>query len=600
MATKPPTAETSARLRAERDDARRELALARKDVLRLTTTLARLTDRTDQVVQMLRRREAQLERSERENRKLRRALGLPDPGPDPEHPVGAPGLDPAPAEPHSTLKDANPTKGTKASVEASPELEAESGPDSPTEAADVDPEETIPSNKSAESASVGPKGTKDPGGFKPHGRRGRTNGGRGSPPAHLDGVEERHGLCACPHCHGRTVKHDTLVTRVYTVVPSHVRVRTIRRERGRCTNPDCQVVSVATMPPMPCERALYDCAFLAWLVVMKFALLVPLDRIRTHLASQGVNVSEGTLVHLIARAASLADPIDGEHMRQLKAGTWIAFDGTGLKTLIPGQSKAWDAYLEVYTRDELTVFQFDLTKHADRLNHRLLGFQGILLCDAETRNRAGFRGGKFANCNAHPRRALFAAEVAHPKLAEQGGRFIRALYDIEDEAEALGLQGACLVTYRQRRSGRILRRFRQWLHGVIHKPLPPSDPVRRVAKYYLKHWDALTLFIDHAELPLDNNTSERNFQRHAKLRLASLFAGSVEGGHRWATLLGVVRTAQNCGVDVQAYLTWMFERRGTHRKTFLMTAAELTPMQYRHHVEREREREAAQAATTAS
>lgn len=75
-----------------------------------------------------------------------------------------------------------------------------------------------------------------------------------------------------------------------------------------------------------------------------------------------------------------------------------------------------------------------------------------------------------------------AAEVAHPKLAAQGGRFIGALYDIEDEAEARGLQGARLVAYRRRRSGRILRRFRQWLDRVIRKQLPPSDHVLRVAK----------------------------------------------------------------------------------------------------------------------
>jgi len=32
---------------------------------------------------------------------------------------------------------------------------------------------------------------------------------------------------------------------------------------------------------------------------------------------------------------------------------------------------------------------------------------------------------------------------------------------------------------------------------------------------------------------------------------------------------------------VLAYLTWMFERRGSHRKTFAMAAADLTPMAYR-------------------
>ena len=122
----------------------------------------------------------------------------------------------------------------------------------------------------------------------------------------------------------------------------------------------------------------------------------------------------------------------------------------------------------------------------------------------------------------------------------------------------------------------------------MQNDLPPSDPVRKVASYYLRHFEDLTRFVDRADLPLDNNASEREFQRHAKLRHASLFAGSPEGGHRWATLLGVVRTAQKCGVDVQAYLTWLFERRGTHRRQFALPVAELTPMAYRQRLEKER------------
>ncbi len=135
----------------------------------------------------------------------------------------------------------------------------------------------------------------------------------------------------------------------------------------------------------------------------------------------------------------------------------------------------------------------------------------------------------------------------------------------------------------------MLNRFRAWLEDVRDGPLPPSDPVRKVAHYYLRHWTELTRFVDHAEVPLDNNASEREFQRHAKLRHASLFAGSVEGAHRWATILGVVSTARKCGLDVMEYLVWAFDRRGSHRKRFGMSAAELTPMAYREHLAAERQ-----------
>ncbi len=124
-------------------------------------------------------------------------------------------------------------------------------------------------------------------------------------------------------------------------------------------------------------------------------------------------------------------------------------------------------------------------------------------------------------------------------------------------------------------------RYQKWLQNVEKLELPPSDPLGKTVQFVLKHWDALTLFVDEPSLPLDTNEAEREFQRHAKLRYASLFAGSVEGARRWATLFSVVRTAQKCGVDVEAYLTWLFDHMGTHREKRNRSPAELTPMAYR-------------------
>lgn len=388
-------------------------------------------------------------------------------------------------------------------------------------------------------------------------------------------------MCACSRCGSeRLLRKDVIVVRKYDVVETYVRVRKEERVYALCA--DCNAPTVAEMPPMPCERSLVTCRMLAWLVVMKFVLLVPLDRVRRLLLSQGVDIAESTLVHLIDLASKLAGPIDGEHWKQLRAGTFFGFDGTGLKCLVLGQEKAWDGYLQVFTREELTVFQFDLTKHADRLAERVRGYVGTMMCDAESRNGAvSTEERPLAHCNAHPRRKFRDAERVQPDLAVQGGRFFQALYELEAQAREAGLDGEDLLAFRQRRHARVLRRFKVWLEAVVARPLPPSDLVRKAANYYLGHYEELTRFLIDPQLPLDNNASEREFQHHAKLRLQSLFAGSPEGAHRWAILLGVVRTAQKAGVDVLAYLTWLFERRGTHRLKFGLTAAELTPMAYR-------------------
>ena len=79
---------------------------------------------------------------------------------------------------------------------------------------------------------------------------------------------------------------------------------------------------------------------------------------------------------------------------------------------------------------------------------------------------------------------------------------------------------------------------------------------------------------------MDNSGSERPFQRIAKLRSASLFAGSTEGAHTLAIHMGLAMTCRNLRVDPQAYYTWALERVGTHRDVFGMTAEQLTPAAY--------------------
>jgi hypothetical protein len=46
-------------------------------------------------------------------------------------------------------------------------------------------------------------------------------------------------------------------------------------------------------------------------------------------------------------------------------------------------------------------------------------------------------------------------------------------------------------------------------------------------------------------------------------------------------LLGIVATCRAIGVPVQAYLTWAFERLGTHRDLFGLDAAALTPAAFK-------------------
>ena len=459
-----------------------------------------------------------------------------------------------------------------------------------------DPEGDPTQAAASEGAGDGPAAADPPaapGPRTPRERKPRTKGtGRKPPPAHLPKQTVNLSPCSCAHCGSRNLlARDVEVSTRLDAVETIARLQEELRNVVLCK--DCGRTTTAKPPSLPCPRSKFTCGFLAWLVVMKFVYLVPLNRIRRQLKRQGIVLAKSTLVRLIELASNLADAVDGAHWAELLAGYHVLTDATGLKVRIEGLPVTWDAILDVFNRDATTVYQFALTKHGDTIAALLRGFEGVVMCDAESRLNEMCRqeGIKRANCNAHPRRAFRDAESVQPILAKEAGAFLTRMYAVEQAAAREGLTGAALLARRQTKTRPIVDAFRVWLQA--HRGLLPSDPLGKAIAYYLRHFDDLTRFVDDAEIPIDNNQSERAFQDHARLRLNSLFAGSAEGGHRWAVLLGVVTTAQRLDLDVQAYLTWMFERRGTRKKEYGLRASQLTPAAYKKMLEETRRQAAA-------
>ena len=372
---------------------------------------------------------------------------------------------------------------------------------------------------------------------------------------------------------------DEVVEIKLHVVKEHMRRRVVKRKTCRCKV--CGERTTARSLPAPFARSKATCEWLAWLVHQKFVMLAPLDRLRRDLASRGIDLAMSYLVTQIERAADLLGAVDGAHWKQLLAGRWMATDATGLKVIVPGLPGTHNGHLEVYRRDDLVVFQYEAHKGADVLAQKLAPFSGVLVADAEHRHNAVYLDGHVieAGCNAHGRRKLRDAESVQPVLAKEAGAFVSAMYISEAQAQQKQLRGDALRRWRQQHVPPLAEKLRRWMDAV-EPTLIPSDPLAATLRYYRNHWDALFRFVDHPEIPIDNSASEREYQQVAKMRLNCLFAGSTEGAHRAATLLGIVATCRAIGVDPFGYLCWAFTRLGTHRDIYGLSAAELTPAAY--------------------
>lgn len=404
--------------------------------------------------------------------------------------------------------------------------------------------------------------------------------GRSPVPEHL--VAEEHTVqppaCGCCGSSDLEVVGEQRETKLH-VVKEHVRKRVVTRKTARCK--DCGERTTARSLPSPFSRSKATCEFLAWVVHQKFVMLNPLDRIRRDLALRGVPLAPSYFVTQIERAADLLSAIDGAHWKQLLAGDWMATDATGLKVLIPNLPGSHNGHMEVYRRDDVVVFQYEADKGSEALVSKLAPFAGLLVADAEHRHNPVFKDGRIleAGCNAHGRRKWRDAENIQPALAKEAGAFISAIYVAEAEAQKRGLRGDALREWRQLKVPPLRDDLLSWMDAV-EPTLTPGDGLAKVIRYYRNHWDALFRFVDHPAIPIDNSGSEREFQNFAKLRLNCLFAGSSEGAHRAAVLLGIAATCRALGVDTLAYLSWVFTRVGTHRDVYDLTAAELTPAAY--------------------
>ncbi|MCB9508470.1 MAG: IS66 family transposase [Myxococcales bacterium] len=409
--------------------------------------------------------------------------------------------------------------------------------------------------------------------------------GRQPLPEHLEVVSESHRPDVCRHCGAGDLRviGEERVDKLDTV-REHLRTRRIVRKTCRCNT--CNKTTTAEMPPMPWAKSKVTSNVVAHVVHQKVGLHVPLDRMRRDFAVRGVPIAISTLVSLMFKAGDLLAAIDGEHWRELLAGTWLHTDGSGIDVVVEGHPGVVRGHIDVFTRDDVAVYTFALSKDGKDFAGKLAKFEGTLVADAERRLDATYASGRIleAGCNAHGIRKFEDALGEQPVLAAEAVQFLQAMFVEDAAAQERGLTGAARLAWRQERIAPICQTFRAWLDHV-GPTLVPSSPLSKAIRYHTNHWEALTRFLGNPDIPMSNNASERLFRPLDTGRLNWLFASSPEAAHNLAVLMGLVATCRLKGVDPQAYLAWALDRRGTWRDKLSLPVSKLTPAAYKEALE---------------
>ena len=102
-----------------------------------------------------------------------------------------------------------------------------------------------------------------------------------------------------------------------------------------------------------------------------------------------------------------------------------------------------------------------------------------------------------------------------------------------------------------------------WLVQHVHRARPKSA-IGQAIQYALNQWEALSVCVDHPEIPVHNNMSELQLRRPVTGRKNWLFAGSEGGAESAAILFSLVGSCALHRLDPWTYLENLFGTIGSY------------------------------------
>jgi transposase len=450
---------------------------------------------------------------------------------------------------------------------------------------------SLPSEKGGVPAS-----SKRPRGHVP-GRPGHGRTKRPNLPIIMDEIDLPEGNQCCPRCGLPDLRKEVLdeySDLIEVEVKAHVRRY---RRLSYVPNPGCRceqrpAVITAPLPPKLIPRSPYDTSFWVEVILGKFRYGQPTHRHLQDLVDQGLPVSPGTVAGGLKSIAPLFEPmLEALYSKQMTEDLFHN-DETRWEVFVVLEGKVGHRWYLWVTRSESVVFYcIDPGRSTAVPGAHFAGLchdRAIIVCDRYSAYKKLARLSDailLAFCWAHVRRDYLDAGRSFTELepwALEWKGNIGALYHHNkqrlehwDDQRPLSEQSPDF-----QRHHRILKQTLQSMQrdatrlaeqdvngepvndagdqdGKSTRPLSRSarKQQRKVCQSLLNHWQGLTLFMDHPQVPLDNNLAENTIRGPVTGRKNYYVSGSIWSAELAATLFSILQTLGLWGINPRHWLS---------------------------------------------
>jgi transposase len=389
--------------------------------------------------------------------------------------------------------------------------------------------------------------------------------------SHLPVVEEPRELPedqrVCPQCGEALSPSDTEDSEQIEIEVRPYRRRIRRRRYQRtCTCSDCPRTFTATPAPKLIPKGVLGVSVWVEVLLDKFAGHRATERLLAQWRWLGLDVAAGTVAGGLERLEPLFQPLYDALLDRNARSAFAQADETRWMVFIDLEGKTGHRWwLWVFLGEDTVAFRLDPTRSHDvPEGHFPAGARVVLMVDRYSAYKAMAQV-KLGDvvlvfCWSHVRRDFVTVGkgwAEHKEWALAWLRRIRDLYRDHRRRQSTPAHSAERTAANAALRATVAAMETQTATELANAKLP--TPCRKVLTSLEEHWAGLTLFLDDARIPLDNNASERQARGPALGRKNYYGSGALWSGRLAAMLFSLFATLTLAKLNIRTWLTEFLE-----------------------------------------
>ena len=393
----------------------------------------------------------------------------------------------------------------------------------------------------------------------------------------------------CPFCNKPCIPDESKIAEIIEI---EVKAYT-RKIRRQCMKKGCTCKGVpntitAPMPPKVLPKSSYGLSIWEAVLLTKFHYCQPTNRLLNQYAELGSPISPGTIAGNLKKLKEFFHPVyDALYSHQMTEDRFHN-DESGWKVFESIEGKIGNRWW-LWVSRSISVVYFQIAPGRGA-NVPMEYFKNIrqqkiiVICDRYSAYKSLARQMPFiilAFCWAHVRRDFLDAATKYTELEDWSLFWVEKigeLYHINNErckefVPKLSIQEQSALFNEQHE--KIVEKMDAMVEErdafiEAHKPDSDSNILSDVKFKILtslkNHWDGLSIFVEHPEVPMDNNPGEKSIRNPVTGRKNFYGSGSLWSSQLAAIMFSIFQTMILCGLNcnhwLRSYLTACAENHG--------------------------------------